>query len=141
MRLVRAPARGTVILAVLALAVTAARVPASGLEGVVYSLGSEAEECNFLRTLCRAARASGARAEGTPSEADLLSTRQALVADTRIREAVDAARFIERKRGRRLACFDTEPCAGIVPKPRPRPPSKKDHAPDDAPVPRPAPAR
>jgi hypothetical protein len=119
----------------MTLAVTAARAPASGLEDLVASLSSETEECNFLSSLCRAARVSSARAEGTPSNADVLSTRQALVADARTRDAIDAAHFIERKRGRRLACFDVEPCAGIVPKARPQAASKKGRAAAGSPAP------
>ena len=104
---------------------TAAQVPASGMEGLVDSLAGETEECNFLSALCLAAQRSIDRAEGTPSGADVLATHQSLTADTRVREAVDAADLIERKRGRRLACFDTEPCTGIVPKPRLQPAPKR----------------
>jgi hypothetical protein len=85
----------------------------------IDSMGSEADECGLLIALCKIASRSAARAEGTPSSADLLATRQALNADARIDEAVEASRAIERKRGRRLACFDDDACAGIVPKPRP----------------------
>lgn len=84
---------------------------------LVAGLPSETAECDFLRALCRAASASADRAEGTPPAADFLATRQGLLADTRLRELEAAAEAIERKRGKRPACFDDEVCRGMLPRP------------------------
>ena len=91
------------------------------MDDFVASLPSESEECDFLRSLCRAARLSTERAEDTPGTRDLLATRQELMAETRIREAGVAADAIERKRGRRLPCFTEDDCARVLPRPRARP--------------------
>jgi hypothetical protein len=93
----------------------------SGMADFVAGLPTETEECDFLRSLCRAAWLSGERAEGTPPSADFLATRQGLMAETRIREAVAAADAIEHKRGRRLPCFTEDDCKGVLPRPRARP--------------------
>jgi hypothetical protein len=94
--------------------VLAARAAAS-VEDAIRSMRSEKDECGLLIALCKIARRSIERAESTPPTADFLSTRQSANANARAIEAADAARAIERKRGRRLACFDDVACAGIVP--------------------------
>jgi len=111
--------RGRIVLAYAAAFVLSAASAGASVVDAIDSMGSEADECGLLIALCKIAGRSAARAEGTPSSADLLATRQTLNADARIDEAVDAARAIERKHGRRLACLDDDACAGIVPKPRP----------------------
>jgi hypothetical protein len=83
----------------------------------VQGLPSEADECAFLRQLCRGAEESLGREARTPGGRDLLATRQAAIAEARVLDARDAARAIERKRGRRLACFDDPVCRRILPKP------------------------
>ena len=83
---------------------------------LVGGLDSETTECNFLQAMCRAAGTSIDLADGTPPSRDFLATRQGLLADTRVREAVAAAQAIERKRGKRLPCFDQDNCRGILPK-------------------------
>lgn len=92
-------------------------VARASVTDAIDSLGSEADECGLLIALCKIAQSSVDRAEGTPPTADVLATRQSLNADARVDEAREAARAIERKHGRRLACLDDEACAGIVPKP------------------------
>jgi hypothetical protein len=111
--------RGRIVLAYAAAFVLSAASAGASVVDAIDSMGSEADECGLLVALCKIASRSAARAESVPSSADLLATRQALNADARIDEAVDAARAIERKHGRRLACLDDDACAGIVPKPRP----------------------
>ena len=91
----------------------------SGMADFVEGLPTETVECDFLRSLCRAARLSIERAEGTPPSADFLATRQGLIGETRIDEARAAADAIERKRGRRLPCFTEDVCKGLLPSPRP----------------------
>jgi len=86
----------------------------------VDALATEDDECAFLRALCRAARDSIGRAEGTPSAADLLVARQDLLAEARLREVEAGADAIERKRGKRPACFADAVCRGIVPPPHGR---------------------
>jgi len=93
----------------------------SGMADFVAGLATETEECDFLRSLCRAARLSIERAEGTPPAADFLATRQGLMGETRVREAEAAAEAIERKRGRRLPCFTEDDCKAVLPPPRARP--------------------
>lgn len=90
-----------------------------GMADFVAGLEDEAQECDFLRSLCRGARASDARAEDTPASADFLAARQGLIADQRHDEAVAASEAIEHKRGKRLVCFDEKICLGIVPRPKP----------------------
>jgi hypothetical protein len=91
-----------------------------GVQNFVAGLRGEADECRFLLQLCAGARASIGRAEGTPASADILASRQSDIAAARVGDAVHAARAIERKRGRRLPCFDEPVCAGIVPPAKPR---------------------
>jgi len=93
----------------------------SGMADFVAGLPTETVECDFLQSLCRAAWLSAGRTEGTPPSADFLATREGLIADARLREAVDAADAIEHKRGRRLPCFTEDDCKGVLPRPRPRP--------------------
>ena len=94
---------------------------ATGMADFVEGLETETDECDFLRSLCRGTRASNDRVEGTPPAADLLVTRQALIAEQRFDETVAAAEAIQRKRGKRLPCFDEKVCQGIVPRPKPEP--------------------
>jgi len=108
------------LVAVALLASSAGDVSAEpkGVAGFVEGLPSEADDCEFLLDLCEGAQASLDRAERTPGASDVLAARQAAIADARIDDARDAARAIERKRGRRLACFDDRECRGIIPRSR-----------------------
>lgn len=105
-----------VVAAALALAAPRARAldPGPGIEAFVEALPSEDDECGFLQSMCRGAVASAGRAESTPSQLDRLVTKQALTASQQYDEANLAARAIERKHGKRLACFDQDWCAGIL---------------------------
>jgi hypothetical protein len=89
------------------------------LADFVASLPTEAADCAFLATLCVGARESTGRAERSPGSRDVLVDRQRAIAGARIDDAIAAAREIERKRGRRLACFDRAPCLGVLPRPVP----------------------
>jgi hypothetical protein len=91
-----------------------------GSEGItrfVAGLPTETEECTFLRQLCVGAAASRDREAETPPSADVLASRQGGIAAARLRDAATAARAIERKRGRRLACFEDGPCRRVLPRP------------------------
>ncbi len=99
------------------LLVVAASATAS-VEDAIRSMRSEKDECGLLIALCKIARRSAQRAEGTPATADVLSTTQSANANARVTEAAAAARAIERKHDRRLRCFDDVACAGIVPNAR-----------------------
>jgi hypothetical protein len=113
------PVRATlVVIAFLATAVCDARAEPDGIARFVEGLPSESDECEFLLDLCDGAQASLDRAERTPGAADVLAARQAAIAEARVDDARDAARAIERKRGKRLACFEDRECRGIVPRPR-----------------------
>jgi hypothetical protein len=115
----RMTARATLVALVLLAALTCdARAEPAGVERFVDGLPSEADECEFLLDLCEGAQASLDRAVRTPGAADVLAARQAAIAEARIDDARDAASAIERKRGRRRACFDDRECRGIVPRPR-----------------------
>jgi hypothetical protein len=81
---------------------------------LVEALPSVREECGFLHSLCRAAAVSLDRAEGTPPSADLLASRQALLAEARVRDARTAADAIARKRGARPACAADDVCRGVL---------------------------
>ena len=118
----RRRALASLITAVLLVAAPVAAGPGN-LAVYVGSLPDETAECAFLAQLCQGARASIGRTERTPPSRDVLASRQAGVAGGRMDDVVAAARAIERKRGRRLACFDREPCLGLVPGPEPVPPS------------------
>ena len=90
----------------------------TGMKKLVENLPRE-KRCDFLQALCRAAVVSIQRANSIPATADLLATRQDLRADQRVREAMAAADAIERKAGKRLACFDEDDCRVILPRPKP----------------------
>ena len=90
----------------------------TGMARLVENLPRE-KRCDFLQALCRAAVVSIQRANSIPATADLLATRQDLRADQRVREAMAAADAIERKAGKRLACFDEDDCRVILPRPKP----------------------
>jgi hypothetical protein len=89
------------------------------LSNLVALLPTEAAECAFLAQLCRGAWASTGRIERTPQSREVLVDRQGAIAGARVDDAVAVAQAIERKRDRRLACFDREPCRGILPWPAP----------------------
>ena len=114
--------RALLVVALLVAGLARARADdgSAGIENFVAGLGSESDECAFLRQLCVGARASLRREAETPPNADVLASRQGGIADARVRDAVNASRAIERKRGRRLACFDDADCTGIVPPAKPR---------------------
>jgi len=90
----------------------------TGMEKLVENLPRE-KQCDFLQALCHAAVVSIERANSIPATADLLATRQDLRADQHVREAMVAADAIERKAGKRLACFDEDDCRVILPRPKP----------------------
>lgn len=102
----------------LALAPPGARAEPDGITRFVEGLATESDECTFLLDLCDGAGSALGRAERTPRSADVLAARQAAIADAKVRDARDAARAIERKRGERLECFDARACRGIVPRAR-----------------------
>jgi hypothetical protein len=77
-----------------------------------------AHECEFLLDLCAGAQAAHERSDRTPASADVLAARQPAIAEVRVDDARMAARAIERKRGRRLECFDDREGRGIVPRAR-----------------------
>jgi hypothetical protein len=93
----------------------------TGMEKLVANLPRE-KQCNFLQALCHAAVVSIERANSIPATADLLATRQDLRADQHVLEAVVASEAIERKAGKRLACFDEGDCRVILPRPKPAEP-------------------
>jgi hypothetical protein len=90
----------------------------TGMERLVENLPAE-KRCNLLQALCHAAVVSIERAGSIPASRDLLATRQDLRADQHVREAVVASEAIERKAGKRLACFDQDDCRVILPRPKP----------------------
>jgi hypothetical protein len=106
------------VLLVLTLTASVASAQRTGITRFVDGLPNEDEECEFLLDLCEGAHASLGRAARTPAAADVLAARQAAIADARIDDAREAARAIERKRGRRLSCFDHRECRGILPRAR-----------------------
>jgi hypothetical protein len=114
----RSALRGLALFALLA--ASAARAEPDGITRFVEGLPTESDECTFLLDLCDGADGALGRAERTPGAADALAARQAAIADAKVRDARDAARAIERKRGHRLACFDHRACRGIVPRARKR---------------------
>jgi hypothetical protein len=91
----------------------------TGMEKMVENLDTREKQCGFLQALCRAAVVSIERANSIPATADLLATRQDLRADQHVREAVVLSEAIERKNGKRLACFDEDDCRVILPRPKP----------------------
>ena len=90
----------------------------TGMERLVENLPPE-KRCDFLQALCHAAVVSIERANSIPATRDLLATRQDLRADQHVLEAVVASEAIERKAGKRLACFDEDDCRVILPRPKP----------------------
>jgi len=90
----------------------------TGMEKLVENLPRE-KQCDFLQALCHSAIVSIERANSIPATADLLATRQDLRADQHVLEATVAAEAIERKAGKRLACFDKDDCRVILPQPKP----------------------
>ena len=91
----------------------------TGMERLVENLDTREKQCGFLQALCHAAVVSIERANSIPATADLLSTRQDLRADQHVLEAVVASEAIQRKVGKRLACFDEDDCRVILPRPKP----------------------
>ena len=94
----------------------------TGMARLVENLDTREKQCGFLQALCHAAVVSIERANSIPATADLLATRQDLRADQRVLEAVVASEAIERKAGKRLACFDEDDCRVILPRPKPAEP-------------------
>jgi len=90
----------------------------TGMARLVENLPRE-KQCDFLQALCHSAVVSIERANSIPATADLLATRQDLRADQHVLEAVVASEAIERKAGKRLACFDEDDCRVILPRPKP----------------------
>jgi hypothetical protein len=90
----------------------------TGMERLVANLDTREKQCGFLQAMCHAAVVSIQRANSIPATADLLATRQDLRADQHVREALVAAKAIERKAGR-LACCDEGDCRVILPRPMP----------------------
>jgi len=96
----------------LALLLLAPAGPApSPTADVAERLEGEQAECSFLIGLCRQVNLARDAAVSTPPSADVLATRSAAMLDLRVRDAVDAARVIERKHdGKRPACFQDPRC-------------------------------
>jgi hypothetical protein len=88
----------------------------TGMQKLVENLDTREKQCGFLQALCHAAVVSIERANSIPATADLLSTRQDLRADQHVREAEVAAEAVERKAGKRLACFDEDDCRVVLPR-------------------------
>ena len=91
----------------------------TGMERLVENLDTREKQCGFLQAMCHAAVVSIERANSIPPTADLLATRQDLRADQHVLEAVVASEAIERKAGKRLACFDEDDCRVVLPRPKP----------------------
>jgi hypothetical protein len=81
---------------------------------------TQADQCYILVELCHAANVAIDRTERTPPGRDVLAFQQEGKAELAVDDALAAAEVIERRNGKRLACFDDPECRGILPKPKPR---------------------
>jgi hypothetical protein len=96
----------------LALLLLAPAGPApSPTADVAERLQGKQAECSFLVGLCKQVNLARDAAVSTPPSANVLATRSSVKLDMTVRDAVDAARVIERKHdGKRPACFQDPRC-------------------------------
>jgi hypothetical protein len=116
--------RGLAPAVACALVLTGGIAPTHAGESAAVALAEQAptteDQCYILVELCHGANVALDRAERTPwsSRSDALSFRQDGQAELAVDDARQAAEAIERRNGKRLACFDDPECRGILPKPR-----------------------